>query len=124
MGHVDIYHSRRANYTECNYWVRDERDAIGTPEQWIMKHQTSGTFWAKPITPKSNQQNQVSGVWMLDRNMLTIETDDHVTDITRGCLILYRGHVYMVESVQYHIHLKESEFNQEEECKTIINMRR
>ena len=124
MGNVDIYHSRRNNYTECEYWVRDERDAIGSPQEWILKNKSNGTFFAKTVSNKVNQQNQIQGVWMLDSNFRTIESDDHIEGIKRGCIVKYRGELYMVESVQERIHLKESEFNTEEEFKTVISMRK
>jgi len=124
MGTVDLFHSRRTMFAECKYWIRDERTSIGNASEWILKNTPSGTFWAREISPQYNQQNQVHNVFMLDKNMITLESDDDLSEISRGCVVLYNGHPWMVDSVQRQIHRKESEFNVDVDYKYIINMRR
>lgn len=124
MGRIDLFHSRRTNYIPCDYWIRDERDSTGSPSQWILYNQPSGKFYARPVSVKSNQMNVINGVWALDKNMVTIETDDDITDINRGCIIKYDEQLWLVESVQREIHLKESEFSKHTDYKYTIAMTR
>lgn len=110
MGRVDLFHSRRTNYHKCEYWIRDERNKSGSPSQWVLMNEPSGWFYGKPLSPKSNQPNVINGTWMLDSNHITLETDDDVNDITRGCVVKFDDQLWLVESVQKQIHNKESEF--------------
>lgn len=122
MGNVDIYHSRRTNYAECKYWTRNEK--VGSPESWILNHTPSGKFYAKEISPKYNQFGQLGNVFGYDINGITLETDDDVYELERGCLVLYNGHCWTVENVQYQVHRKESQFSQHIDYKYIISIRR
>ena len=124
MGNIDIYHSRRTNYAECVYWVRDERTSVGDLNQWILKNKSNGVFYAREVSPQYNQQNQQANAFMFDRNVITLQTDDDVDELTRGCVVLYQGHPWMVDTVQRLLHRKESEFDVEQHYKTIISMRR
>lgn len=122
MGRVDLFHSRRTNYNRCEYWIRDERNKSGSPSQWVLYNQSSGIFYAKPLTPKSTQANVVNGTWMLDSNHIVLETDDDVTDIDRGSIVKYDEGLWLVESVQREIHNKESEFSKHTDYKYIISL--
>lgn len=122
MGRVDLFHSRRTNYHKCEYWIRDERTASGTPSQWVTYNQSSGTFYVKPVSVKSTQMDVVSGVWAIDKNRITLETDDEVTDIDRGCIIKFDDQLWLVEAVQREIHNKESEFSKHIDYKYIISL--
>ena len=120
MGRVDLFHSRRSNYNKCKFWIRDERNQSGSPSQWVLMNQPSGWFYAKPISVKSNQANVVNGTWMLDSNHITLETDDDVPDIKRGCIVEYDNQNWLVEAVQREVHNKESEFCKHIDYKYII----
>lgn len=122
MGRVDLFHSRRSNYHRCEYWIRDERDAIGTPEEWILYNQRAGVFYARPVSAKNSQMNVVNGVWVFDNKHITIETDDEIQDITRGSLVKYDDELWLVESVQFEEHRKESEFSKHTDYKYYISM--
>jgi hypothetical protein len=122
MGRVDLFHSRRINYDRCEYWVRDERDSTGSPSEWIMRNDKSGVFYARAISPENNQANVVSNVWMLDSNNITLETDDDIHEMTRGCIVKYDNDLWLVQGVQKSIHLKESEFSKHKHYKYIINI--
>ena len=124
MGRVDLFHSRRTGYVDCKFWIRDERAQSGTPAQWVLYNQPSGTFHAKPVSSKTNQINTLNNAYALDMNYITIETDDDVSDITRGCIIKYCEELYIVESVQSDPHLKELEFSKHPDYKTVITIRR
>ena len=122
MGRVDVFHSRRANYAKCPFWVRDERDATESPQEWIYMNAPSGSFYGRPISAKSNQMDVVNGVWALDANKVTLETDDEVPDIARGCLVRYSDELWIVESVQKQAHWKESEFSKHQDYRYIISI--
>lgn len=124
MGSVDLFHGRRANFHRCVYWVRDERDAMGTAEEWVTVNLPSGSFYAKPVTPKNNSANVINGVWMLDSNHIALETDDDVLGISRGSIVRFDGELWLVESVQKSIHNKESEFSKKIDYKYTIAMTR
>lgn len=124
MGRVDLFHSRRTNYNKCVYWIRDERDASGSPQQWVNYKQPDGHFYARPISPKNSQMNVINGVWAMDTNHVTLETDDDVPNIARGCLVKYDDQLWLVESVQKQIHLKESEFCKHTDYKYTISITR
>lgn len=124
MGNVDIYHSRRTNYEECLYWVRDERQSVGDLSQWILKNVPSGKFYAREVNPLYNQENAVVNSMMFDKNTISLETDDDVDDITRGCVVMYNGKPWIVDSVQRVLHRKESQFSSEKHYKVTVNIRR
>lgn len=122
MGRVDLFHSRRTGYVDCKFWIRDERNQSGSPQQWVLYNQPSGIFHAKPVSARDNQMNVINGVWALDRNHITIETDDDVPDLTRGCLVEYCDELYLVETSQGIPHLKELEFNKHPDYKYVISL--
>lgn len=124
MGRVDLFHSRRANYHKCEYWIRDERTASGTPSQWITFNQSSGWFYAKPLSVKSTQMNVINGVWATDDNRITLETDDDIDDISRGSIVKFDEKLWIVEAVQREIHNKESEFCKHIDYKYVLALRK
>ena len=124
MGNIDIYHSRRTNYAECRYWIREENIRISDLNQWIMQNKPQGLFYAKEVNGMFNQANPQANAIMFDKNTITLQTDDDVEDIERGCVILYQGHPWIVDNVQKILHRKESEFDIEEHYRYLINIRR
>ena len=124
MGNVDLFHSRRNNYEECYYWVRDESVSVGDASQWILKNKSNGVFYAKEVSPKYNQANPQANVFMYDKNTISLETDDDIDEISRGCIVLYNGKPWMVVDCQKRIHQKESEFDTEKHYTTIVSIRR
>ena len=124
MGRIDLFHSRRTNYFKCEFWVRDERTRTGDASKYVYENKSSGWFYARPITSKSNQVNTVNGVWFLDRDHIALETDDEIQDLKQGCIVKYDEALWLVEMVQCEIHLKESEFSKHTDYKTTISLTR
>lgn len=122
MGRVDLFHSRRTNYHICEYWIRDERNRTGNPSQWVLMNQSSGRFYAKPLSVKSTQMNVINGTWANDNHRITLETDDDITEITRGSIVKFDDQLWLVEAVQREIHNKESEFAKHIDYKYIISL--
>lgn len=124
MGTVDIYRSRRTCYAQCLFWIRDERVSIGDLSQWVLKNRPEGTFYAKEVSPAYNQENPQANVVMFDKNIISLETTDDVHQISRGCVVMYNGHPWMVDSVQQRVRRRETQFSNEPSYTTIINMRK
>lgn len=124
MGTVDLFHSRRTAFAECKYWIRDERTQIGNSSEWILKHTPSGEFYAKEITPQYNQLNNIGNGFVFNKDGITLECDDDISDMITGSLVLYNGHCWTVDNVQKQIHRKESEFSIDIDYKYIITLRR
>lgn len=124
MGTVDLFHSRRTCFAECKYWIRDERNAVGTADQWVLQHTPSGTFYAREISPQYNQFGQVGNRFSYNKDGITLESDDDLHEIKVGCLVLYNGHAWIVDNVQREIHRKETEFNVDVDYKYIVSIRR
>ena len=124
MGRVDLFHSRRTNYLRCEYWVRDERDQTAPASEWVVYNQPSGVFYARFASPKSTRMDAISGVWAFDSDSLTLETDDHIDDISRGSLIRLEGEFWIVDTVQRVAHLKESEYARRADWRTTLAVRR
>lgn len=119
----DIYHSARGHFKECKYWIRDERDSVGDLTKWILENKPAGMFLAMEINEKSDRANQLSNSFMWDVNSVTLETNDLVDDLVRGCVVLYLNHAWLVNGVQRMIHRQESEFA-EERYTTYISLTR
>lgn len=124
MGNIDIFHSRRNKYEECFYWIRDERVSVGDLNQWILKNKSNGMFYAREVNSLYNQANPQANVIMFDKDVIALETEDDVDEISRGCVVLYNGKPWIVDAVQKELHRKESEFDIEKHYKYIINIRR
>ena len=120
---IDIYHSRRINYKKCVYWVRDESLAIADLNEWVLKEKQAGAFYAREMN-FSKQVNAVNNIFMFDKNMLTLVTEDKVDDIARGCIVKYKNELWFVESVQANLHLKETEFSNDNHYTTYIALRK
>ena len=120
MGSVDLFHSRRANYARCQYWSRNENDTLLLSE-WVINNKPEGIFYAKPVSIKSNEMNVLVGVFALDDDHITLETDDDVI-INRGYVIKYNNDLWLVQNVQKIIHQKETEFSKKIHYKHVISI--
>ena len=110
---VDIYHSRRGHFKRCAYFNRDEDDYISDLTKWVLVNKPSGFFYAKEVSVKTNQANQLGNVLMFDKNMITLQTGDLVADIKRGSVVEYLNHAWLVQSVQFELSRKETEFGED-----------
>lgn len=119
---IDLYHSRRGNFKECYYYVRNEK--INDLSKFILQSKPVGMFYAKLFSPYSRQNQDVANVFRFSENQLTLETTDDVEDLKENNIVLYMGKPYVVLSVQREECLKESEYLQEHYCKTYIGLRK
>ena len=124
MGRVDLFHSRRTNFSECTFWLRDERDSIANANKWVAKTEPAGTFYAKEITPKYSQNNPIAGAMLFDRHGVTLETDDDIEDITVNSIVKYHNQLYIVENIQQELHARESQYSNDYHYRYILTLRR
>lgn len=111
---IDIYHTRRGHFRYCQYWNRDENDSVGDLTKWILEKKPSGSFYARETSPQTNQADQLNNAFMFDKNLISLVTNDKVNDIKRGSIVSYLNHAWLVQSVQFEMHHKESEYATEE----------
>lgn len=121
---IDIYHGHRGKFNRCKYFTRNEDEEVGDLSQWVLNKSPKGIFFAKPVTTETNQADNMGNVLMYDVNQIMIETTDETPELTRGCIVTFRGKVWITANVQRSPHIKETEFSQEDHCTTIISLRR
>lgn len=119
---INIYRPRRGKFRLCEFWLRDESNYVGDLSKWVIDKKPSGQFYAKPISEKTTNSQQLSNVFMFDQDNITLETEDEI-NIKRGAVVKYAGKYWMVDSFQLRPHLKETEFI-EEEYTTFIRIRK
>lgn len=121
---IDIYHTRRTNYKLCYYYKRDESVRVGDASKWILENKPKGLFYAKPESEASLRRNQIQSEFMLNKNTITISSEDEINDLSPDDLILYNGKSWSVVDIQRKLHLKETQFSSEEHYTTYISLRR
>lgn len=118
---VDIYHSRRANFRVCKYWLPNDsmnRDKV------ILTQTPAGIFYATETNAISSGLNATANVFASDRNLITLKTEDDVKDIKKMSIVLYLGKSWVVDDIQREIHKKETQFDDDIHATTYINLRR
>ena len=89
-----------SGYNELGrWWHRNENDEIDTDEI-IIRRICSGSFWAKEVTPKRTEDTQVGGVFMFERDTITIKTPDNLEGMASKDLVEFRGEIWRVNNVQ------------------------
>ena len=120
---INIYHSRRGKFRRCRYWKRDTSKSVDL-NQYKLEKTATGIFYAIEINNLVNDQKQVSNVILFDKNTATLQTEDEINDISKGCIVEYLNEIWYVESCQFVPHIKEGEFSNKLHTSTIINIRR
>ena len=118
---IDIYHSRRNTFNRCEFYTRDETADI---EKLVHNKLPDGIFYAIEIAAIRSDKNDVGNVMRFDRNQITLKTGDDVAKLRPDDVVKYRGKLWIVSDLQYDIDIEESEFRREEQCDTIISLRR
>lgn len=117
---IDIYHSRRTKFEHIPYYTNNPDRALN---EWVLTAKPSGWIYCQPVDMRSLQQNQVNNAMMFDKDTIVLLTSDDCDDLSRGNILLYRGHPWIVDNVNKQLHLKESEFG-ENHYETYIYLRR
>ena len=117
---IDIYHSRRTKYERTPYYNdAPSRDL----DKWVLTTKPAGYIYCQPVDTRSIQKNQVNNAMMFDNDNLVLLTSDECDGLSRGSVLLYRGHTFIVDNLRKELHLKESEFGHDH-YETYIYIRR
>ena len=95
----DLFQSRNTYNESCKWWKRDERDQFETDEL-VFERVPDGTFMAKEVSPRRDQNIQVGGAFMFERTSITIKSPDDLHDIKSEYIVEFRGEKWIVISVQ------------------------
>ena len=118
---INIYHSRRTNFRKCIFWTAsDTRDW----NEWTTRNAPVGVFYAKEVSPLSSQGLPVQNAILVNQTYVTLETNDKIVSLTKGCIIKYLHNLWMVDSIQATPHLKESQYTGEEAGTYTVSIRR
>ena len=104
---IDIYHSRRTKYEHVAYYTEKPDRQLN---EWVLTRKPSGYIYCQPVDARQINQNQVNNAMMFDKDTVVLLTSDDCDDLSRGHIILYRGHPWIVDNLRKELHLKESEF--------------
>lgn len=119
---IDIFHSRRLHYHYCDYYIR-QNPKINI-QNWVLNNKPDGCFYARFSNAVQQNGKDLNNIALFDSTHLTIETNDKVDELKKGCIVNFRNKFYMVDDVQRVPHEKEMEFNNEEEYTTFISLRK
>lgn len=117
---IDIYHSRRTKYEKIPYFTDAPDRALN---EWVLKARVSGYIYCQPVDMRHLQPNQINNAMLFDKDTIVLLTSDECDDLSRGHIILYRGHPWIVDNINKELHLKESEFGHNH-YETYIYLRR
>lgn len=96
---LDLFQSRNTYHEYCRYWNRDERDIYDNSEL-AQKRVPSGHFWAKEIASHVNEDQVVAGVFLFEKNTITIKSPDDLSSIKANDVIEFRGEIWRVDNIQ------------------------
>ena len=96
---IDLYNSRATYNEKCRWWHRNENDELETDEI-IMNRIPSGSFMAKEVSPKRTEDIQVGGVFMFEKDAITIKSPDNLEGVASEDLVEFRGSKWRVINVQ------------------------
>lgn len=95
----DRYQSHAGYNEKGRWWHRNENDDNETDEI-IMQRVSSGAFLAKEVTPRRTEDIQVGGVFMFEKDTITIKTPDNLEGIASEDIVEFRGDKWRVVNVQ------------------------
>ncbi len=117
---IDIYHSRRTKYESVPYYNdAPDRDL----DKWVLTNRPTGYIYCQPVDNRQITQNQVNNAMMFDKDTLVLLTSDECDNLNKGSVLLYRGHLFIIDNLRKELHLKESEFGHDH-YETYIYIRR
>jgi hypothetical protein len=120
-GNVDIFVSRRTNFEECEYWLRDVN---ADPNELVYKtRRSNGSFYAKISNPETFSNNIVGGVFMFDTKNLMLETYDNIDEVKLNDVVRYNDNFYIVTQVQKYPIRKNTQFHSEQQYITYLSLR-
>lgn len=133
---ADIFTSRRRHFNECMYWCRTEEDierdidlmtivyVDSDLNELCYERSPNGEFSATEINDYTSDNNIVAGSFMFDENMVTLETNDDVSEISQNDLVAYDGHVWRVTSISKRKKKRQNQFSRFPAYTTYLSLKR
>lgn len=101
--------SRRTYNCRCRYWKVDD-DNYKDLSKLLHKKKASGIFFAKESVETRKEETEDAGITEIDYQHATIESVDDLSDLAHKDLVEYLGQLWVVESIQFKIINKTTEF--------------
>lgn len=120
-GCINIDTSRRTRHNECFYWKRDENNRDLSEYTYLKAY--DGIFYAKEENSKMKQKNVIGNAFMFNESNVTISTSDSI-NIESGDIVKYQKKIWRVVSVQERDIHRQSEFLDDEDKITYIQLKR
>ena len=70
---IDTWMSRRDHFIKCRYWCVDDDDIVPT-DRVVHNNYPSGIFYAKEISPKSEENQIVESAFMVKKKSAILFT--------------------------------------------------
>ena len=96
---VDLYNSRSTYHERCRWWHRNESEEL-EPDEIAMKRIADGSFLAKEVSPVRTQDIQVGGVFMFEKDTITIKSPDNLKGVASEDIVEFRGELWRVITIQ------------------------
>lgn len=113
--------SRRNNFTECEYWLRDVN---GDPNELIYQsRRPNGTFDAKQMSSETSGVQVIGGVFMIDIYGVSIQTDDDVSFLKANDVVEFKGTFYRITDIQKAIIRNNNQFSDDISYRYYMNLR-
>lgn len=117
---IDLNRSRRGYNYKCFYWKRDASGLMDN-EELVHKNKPTGVFYAKIVSSKSNDKQDIAGVFRVGIEGITIETND-IVDLNKDDLVNFDGKTWIVGRVNDDPVQKNAEFGHNTSKKTAIEL--
>lgn len=98
---IDLYQSRRTTYLRCEWFSADEKKIQDNPSSFSLERKPRSVFYARYANSLATRGNDVSGVFLFQSNVVTIETHDDVQGVKSGDGIRMDGADWQVLDVQF-----------------------
>ena len=133
---IDIFTSRRGKFEQCFYWQKNEREIEMDEDLFSMvsvdkytsdicyEREPNGSFMATEVSTYDRNNQIIGGAFTFDENYVTLETNDHVPDLTTNDIVVYNDNVWRIVSVSKHKRKKQSQFAKSFSYKTYISLKR
>ena len=117
---VDLNRSRRGYNYRCFYWKRDE-NGIMDNEELVHNKKPDGLFYAKIISSKANDTNDIAGVFRVGTEGLTVETQDFI-NLDKDDIVQFDENIWLVGKVNTEQIQKNAEFGRKVSNRTTIEL--
>lgn len=132
---VDMFTSRRGKFEECFYWQKSEREIEMGEDLYSMvsvddetnemcyEREPNGSFMATEVSTYDRSNQIIGGSFMFEENYVTLETNDHIPELTVNDIIVYDRKVWRITNVNRRKRKKQAQFSREYSYKTYISLK-